>query len=57
MLEIEDLISTKRKFLFRCESCDAIVSAELEEEDIAKLVENLLDLACNCEGTMKVLRD
>lgn len=55
--EIEDLISTKRKFLFRCCDCDAIVSAEFEEEDIAKLVEGLLELACQCGSVMKVLRD
>jgi hypothetical protein len=57
MLEIESLISTKRKFLFRCAECETIVTAELEEDDIAKVVEGLLDMECTCQGILKVLRD
>jgi hypothetical protein len=58
MLEPENLISTERKFLFRCENCGMIVSAAFStDEDFIKLNENLIDLQCACEGVMKVLRD
>ena len=58
MLEIENLISTKRKFLFKCEDCGTIVSAEFEtEDDFIKLAEGLLELQCTCQGILKVLRD
>jgi len=58
MLDDDNLIGTERKFLFKCEDCEMIVSASFStEEDFIKIAENLLDLTCQCEGIMKVLRD
>ncbi len=47
-----------RKFLFRCEDCQMIVSIELDEqEDLDKVQDDKLDFECQCGGVCKVLRD
>lgn len=47
-----------RKFLFKCEECKIILSAEFDDEDdIKKVQENKVDLECPCGGYCKVLRD
>lgn len=52
------LLSTKRKFLFRCEECETILSIEFEdEEDIKKVQQDKVLLECPCGGNCKILRD
>jgi hypothetical protein len=49
---------SKRKFLFRCEDCNMIVSVEFEDEDdLADIQEDKIVLDCPCQGRCKVLRD
>lgn len=47
----------KRKFLFRCEDCQTIVSIELLEEEIKKAQENDLIVECPCGSQCSLLRD
>jgi hypothetical protein len=48
----------KRKFLFRCDECEMIVSVEFDDpEDLQKISDNKLVLECPCGGYCKVLRD
>lgn len=48
----------KRKFLFKCEDCEMILSVDFEEkEDIQKIQDNEMVLECPCGGHCKVLRD
>jgi hypothetical protein len=48
----------KRKFLFKCDTCEMIVSVEFEEaEDIKKTTEDKVCLECPCGGYCKLLRD
>jgi hypothetical protein len=47
-----------RKFLFRCEDCQMIVSVEFDEHiDIEKVQEDKIVLECPCGSHSKVLRD
>lgn len=47
-----------RKFLYKCEECHMILSAEFEEEEeIIKVQEDLVVLECPCGGKSKILRD
>lgn len=49
---------TKRKFLFKCESCQMILSVEFdEEEDLERAQEDKIILECPCEGRCVILRD
>lgn len=49
---------SKRKFLFRCDVCQMILSVDFEdEEDIEKINDNKIELECPCGGQCKVLRD
>jgi hypothetical protein len=48
----------KRKFIFRCEKCEAILQTEFEEEkDIEDVNEDKFLLECMCGGYCFVLRD
>lgn len=48
----------KRKFLFKCEDCQMILSIELEEEeDLKKVQDDEMVLECPCSGHCTVLRD
>jgi hypothetical protein len=48
----------KQKFLFRCEDCKMILSADFEEEeDLEKVQQDKMFLECPCGGHCKVLRD
>jgi hypothetical protein len=50
--------STKKKFLFKCQDCQMILSIELEEEDdIQKVEDNEMVLECPCGDNCYVLRD
>lgn len=52
------MLITKRKFLFRCEECGTIVSAEFDEQDAVKKVEeDKVILECPCGGPCQLLRD
>lgn len=52
------MLSTMRKFLFRCEECQMILSVDFEDEDdIKKVQEDKVALECHCGGYCKVLRD
>ena len=47
-----------RKFLFKCQDCEMILSVDLEEdEDLEKVQENKMVLECPCGGECTVLRD
>lgn len=47
-----------RKYLFKCEDCQAILSVEFEDpEDFKKIQEDKIELQCPCGGCSKVLRD
>ncbi len=49
---------TKRKFLFKCEECEMILSVEFEtEEDLEKIREDKMILECPCSGHCLILRD
>ena len=53
-----NMFGNKRKFLFRCEKCDIILSVEIdEEEDLNKIEEKKLVLECPCGGICRVLMD
>lgn len=53
-----NMFGNKRKFLFRCEKCDLILSVEIEEEeDLHKVEEKKLVLECPCGGICRVLMD
>lgn len=48
----------KRKFLFKCDNCEMILSVEFEEEeDLEKVQEGKMILECPCSGQCKVLLD
>ena len=49
--------NAKHKFLFRCEVCKMIVSAEFEEEDSEDVREDKVILECPCGGQSCYLRD
>ncbi len=52
------LSDTKRKFLFKCEDCNMIISAEFEDpEDFENIQEDKVELECPCGSRCKVLRD
>jgi hypothetical protein len=52
------MINIIRKFLFKCEKCGLILSAEFENnDDIKKIQENKMDFECHCGGICKVLFD
>lgn len=51
------MFDDKRKFLFKCEDCETILSVEFEDEDIKKVQEDKMFLECPCGGQCKVLRD
>ena len=52
------MFGVKRKFLFKCESCEMIVLVELNEpEDLEKIQEDKLFLECSCGKHSKALRD
>jgi len=48
----------KRKFLFKCDTCEMILNVEFdEEEDLEKLQEDKMILECPCKGQCRALRD
>ena len=49
----------KRKFLFKCDYCEMIISVEFDEpKDLESVENNTMRLECACEqGTCKSLRD
>lgn len=48
----------KRKFLFKCDSCEMIVSVEFDDpEDLEKIQEDKIALECTCGEYSKVLRN
>lgn len=48
----------KRKFLFKCEDCEMIVSVEFDNlEDVEKIQEDKIVLECSCGKFSKILRD
>lgn len=48
----------KRKFLFKCEDCQMILSVDLEEEkDLEEVQEDKMVLHCPCEGKCYVMRN
>jgi hypothetical protein len=48
----------KRKFLFKCDDCEMIVSVQLDDAlDLKKASEDKLILECPCGGYCKILRD
>ena len=50
--------NTKRKFLFKCDDCELLLSVEFEEEeDLEKVQDNKMILECPCGGHCNVLRD
>ena len=52
------LLSIKRKFLFRCEECEMILSIELDDqEEIEKVDQDKVALECPCGSHCHVLRD
>jgi len=52
------MLTRTRKFLFKCEECEVILSVEFDDEDdIKKVQEDKVDLECPCGGYCKVLRD
>jgi len=52
------MLTSIRKFLFRCEECGLILSVEFEDEDDIEMVqENKVVLECQCSGYCKVLMD
>lgn len=51
-------LDKKRKFLFKCDECEMILSVEFEEEeDLEKVQDDKMILECPCGGHCKVLRD
>jgi hypothetical protein len=51
-------MTEKRKFLFRCESCQMIVSVEFDDpEEIKKIQEDQMVLECSCGDHCRTLRD
>lgn len=52
------MMTSKRKFLFKCEDCGMIVSVEFDDpEELEKILEDKMLLECPCGGYCKVLRD
>lgn len=52
------MFGVKKKFLFRCESCEMIVLVEFDKsEDLEKIQEDKLVLECPCGACYKALRD
>lgn len=52
------MLDKKRKYLFRCDSCETILSVEFDEpEDIKKVQEDKVILECPCGGYCNVLRN
>lgn len=52
------LSETNRKFLFKCEECEMIISAEFDDpEDLEDLQEDKIQLECPCGAHCKVLRN
>lgn len=51
--------SNKRKFLFKCSDCEMIISANFDDEDdIKDIEEDKMTLECvTCGGKCHVLRD
>ena len=51
-------LTQTRKFLFRCDACQMILSVDFEdEEDLEAIQENKIELECPCGGKSKILRD
>jgi hypothetical protein len=47
-----------REFLFRCEKCSLILSAEFsDKEDIEEIEEDNVELDCPCGSVCRILRD
>jgi hypothetical protein len=47
-----------RTFLFKCDECAMIISANFEEEvDIKMIHDDDMELECPCGGYCRVLRD
>lgn len=48
----------KRKFTFRCDTCNKVMEAEFSDElDIEDIIDNKLWLECACDGKAMILRD
>jgi hypothetical protein len=49
---------SKRKYLFKCDECEMILSVDLEDEDdLERVQDDKMVLECLCGGHCKVLRD
>ena len=47
-----------KKFLFRCDACQMILSVDFsDEEDLQDVEDNKIELECPCGSKCKVLRD
>lgn len=48
----------KQKFLFKCEDCAMILSADFDdEEDLEKIQEDSIELECPCGGRCRILHN
>jgi len=48
----------RRKFLFKCDVCEMIVSVEFDtKEECKKVTQDKMILECPCGGLCKLLRD
>lgn len=52
------LSETTRKFLFKCEECNMIISVNFDDpEDLENVQEDKIHLKCPCGSHCHVLRD
>jgi hypothetical protein len=52
------LSETTRKFLFKCEECNMIISVNFDDpEDLENVQEDKIQLECPCGSHCYVLRD
>lgn len=52
------LSETTRKFLFKCEECNMIISVNFDDpEDLENVQEDKIQLECPCGSHCHVLRD
>jgi hypothetical protein len=51
-------LEKKRKFLFKCDSCQAILMMEFDDpKDLADVTEDKILFECSCGGICAPLRD
>jgi hypothetical protein len=47
----------KRKYLFRCDECEVVISLELNDSELNKYLEDSLKLECICGEILKPLHN